>query len=588
MSGVTNLTTVSSAQPVLSLGVTLASPTTAPPAPTTDGHMVFDLISEPGTTLSSQAQTALTAAAQYLGALIQDPVTITIGVAMTDQGANGDLATGTPGYIYALPLAQVEQHLTANDPALASVLPATLPSGVYGQVFVSASEEKAWGLPTGNSNPYNGSITFNSFYTTNANYGTAITTANANPSEEDFVGVALHELTHALGRVTDNVSKIAGLYEFGPLNLFRFTAPGTLEIAGADFGGGSYSAALPYFSTNDGLTALETFAGPSHADWNAAVSRYDALNLQAPLGFATISANDVTMMNALGFAMVAPGTAPALPATITATLASDLATVLGGGGSYQATLNGGNAVTISGSTTAKLADLAGTDTIIATGSASVFGFNAIGYAGQIDFINASSAPVSLVDNEGSVTMSGGAGGGTVTGGTAGNNSIIGGSGALFATGGGTNSLVIVNSAQTNYLFAGVGNETLIANPGTGTNLFDCNPGAAGDLMIANGAGTQYFFGSAGTATITGSTIPGATNIFFMGSSLGGASAVVTNFGQITGTIDTTDNAVIQSVANTTYAGAAGALITLNDGTRITLLGVQSNSLTYTIGGTSVT
>jgi hypothetical protein len=160
--------------------------------------------------------------------------------------------------------------------------------------------------------------------------------------------------------------------------------------------------------------------------------------------------------------------------------------------------------------------------------------------------------------------------------------------ALYAVGGGSNSLVVVNSAQTNYLFAGIGNETLIANPGTGTNLFDCNPGAGGDVMISHGTGTQYFFGSAGTSTLTGSTVAGSSNVFFMGSSIGVASAVVTNFGQINGTINTVNNAVIQSVIDTSYNGAPGALVTLNDGTRITLLGVSSASLSYTIGGTSLT
>ncbi len=541
-----------------------------------------------GSTISAPVMSALESAASFLHTEITNPINLTIGVNILAGAPANVLAEGQPSPELGVSLSRAEQLLSANDPGVS--LPATLPQGAYNEIYMSQAEDKALGIPLPQSYALDGVILINPSFVSDFN-----------------MGVAVHEITHVMGRISNNAATMPnGQYEFGPLNLFRFTSPGTLEVSGANLGHGSYSSQNPYFSTDNGATHLQTFRSPGGADWLSPTytppgTATDMLSYVSSNNNTIFSSADKSIMQAIGFAVAGaastptpppvtpPVTPPASYATIFGSLGTGVSSILGATATdYQMTMSGGNIVTITGSSNAVLADQAGSDTILATGSGSVFGYNQSGYAGSMDFINTGSAPAVINDLSGSMTMQGGAGGGTVRGGTAGNNSIIGGSGALYAVGGGSNSLVVVNSAQTNYLFAGIGNETLIANPGTGTNLFDCNPGAGGDVMISHGTGTQYFFGSAGTSTLTGSTVAGSSNVFFMGSSLGGGSAVVTNFGQLNGTINTVNNAVIQSVTDTSYNGASGALVTLNDGTRITLLGVSSASLSYTIGGTSLT
>jgi hypothetical protein len=537
-----------------------------------------------GSTISAPVMSALESAASFLHTEITNPINLTIGVNILAGAPATILAEGQPSPEFGVSLSRAEQLLSTNDPGVS--LPATLPQGAYNEIFMSQAEDKALGIPLPQSYALDGVILINPSFVSDFN-----------------MGVAVHEITHVMGRTSNNTATMPnGQYEFSPLNLFRFTSPGTLEVSGANLGHGSYNSQNPYFSTDNGATQLQTFRSPGGADWLSPTytppgTATDMLNYVSSNNNTIFSSADKSLMQAIGFAVAGaastptppPVTLPASYATIIGSLGTGVSSVLGATVTdYQMTMSGGNFVTITGNSNAVLADQAGSDTILATGSGSVFGYNQSGYAGLLDFINTGSAPAVINDLSGSMTMQGGAGGGTVRGGTGGNNSIIGGSGALYAVGGGDSSLVVVNSPQTNYLFAGIGNETLIANPGTGTNLFDCNPGAGGDVMISQGTGTQYFFGSAGTSTMTGSTVAGSSNVFFMGSSIGGASVVVTNFGQINGTIDTVDNAVIQSVTDTSYNGAASALVTLNDGTRITLLGVSSASLNYTTGGTSLT
>lgn len=263
--------------------------------------------------------------------------------------------------------------------------------------------------------------------------------------------------------------------------------------------------------------------------------------------------------------------------------------VVAAGGTDTINMLGTTAVTVSaGDDTVKT--YAGSNTVVATGSASVYAGTPIGYAGSVDFINGSVAG-SMNAGAGKATVFGGNGGGTFIGGTSGSNSLVGGNGSVFLVGGGNNDTLVAgggsatSSSGANYLFAGSGNETLMATSVTGTNLFAAGSGS--DVMMGSGKDTQYFFGSTGSATMTGSTMTGSSNIFFFGTSgNSGGNDVITNFGK-TSQLFAVDGTNIAAITQVTTSGSPGALVTLSDGTHITLTGVSAASIQGAIGGSSI-
>lgn len=263
--------------------------------------------------------------------------------------------------------------------------------------------------------------------------------------------------------------------------------------------------------------------------------------------------------------------------------------VVAAGGTDTINMLGTTAVTVSaGDDTVKT--YAGSNTVVATGSASVYAGTPIGYAGSVDFINGSVAG-SMNAGAGKATVFGGNGGGTFIGGTSGSNSLVGGNGSVFLVGGGNNDTLVAggggatSSSGANYLFAGAGNETLMATSVTGTNLFSAGSGS--DVMMGSGKDTQYFFGSTGSATMTGSTMTGSSNIFFFGTSgNSGGNDVITNFGK-TSQLFAVDGTNIAAITQVTTSGSPGALVTLSDGTHITLTGVSAASIQGSIGTSSI-
>ncbi|MDD2862465.1 MAG: hypothetical protein PHI71_15565 [Acidiphilium sp.] len=263
--------------------------------------------------------------------------------------------------------------------------------------------------------------------------------------------------------------------------------------------------------------------------------------------------------------------------------------VVAAGGTDTINMLGTTAVTVSaGDDTVKT--YAGSNTVVATGSASVYAGTPIGYAGSVDFINGSVAG-SMNAGAGKATVFGGNGGGTFIGGTSGSNSLVGGNGSVFLVGGGNNDTLVAggggatSSSGANYLFAGAGNETLMATSVTGTNLFSAGSGS--DVMMGSGKDTQYFFGSTGSATMAGSTMTGSSNIFFFGTSgNSGGNDVITNFGK-TSQLFAVDGTNIAAITQVTTSGSPGALVTLSDGTHITLTGVSAASIQGSIGTSSI-
>ncbi len=231
--------------------------------------------------------TAMDYAASQLGALITDPVTVSIAVSWNDA-VFGEGGPNMGQYSYATVAAALQAH--ASTPAgieAAANLPAVDPTGT-GLLWVSDAQAEALGLMTGSAGPgQDGAVTFGSAGgTAMLDFSTTGTSVPAN--QYDFVSIAEHELTHALGRVDAN----SGAPQF-IMDLYKYAAPGTLQTNGTN---------VTYISIDGGATALDTLSASSDlSDWAASAGN-DAFTAYANPGVLnTISSADMTLMSALGF-----------------------------------------------------------------------------------------------------------------------------------------------------------------------------------------------------------------------------------------------------------------------------------------------
>jgi hypothetical protein len=248
--------------------------------------------------------TAVEAAAQFYVNTFDDPVTITLNVGwgeITQNGTSepinspgealGGPNAGTP-FTYDQVLAALRADATsaADLTSIASLAAETF----NGMVYISSAEEKALGLtintPGGSTD---GAVGFSAPPNT--------FTYNFDPNnravagEADFVGIAEHELAHAMGRFSPLAE--AGFPFYSILDLFRFSAPGARELTGGQ---------PAYFSIDGGATNLDNFDTTSDfADWNGS-NGPDSYNAIYSIGVEdSVTATDVTEMNILGFTLTA-------------------------------------------------------------------------------------------------------------------------------------------------------------------------------------------------------------------------------------------------------------------------------------------
>ncbi len=262
-------------------------------------NLIFDT---GGTNASAPAgfKTAMQAAAQLLDGLLTDNITVNINVGYGEY--NGTPLTGTvseggiqsgPGIHYADLLSALKTHATTKtaQQAIASLGSAdpTWKTAPHGGLFlVTNAQEKAWGLMGANGTENDGSVGFG----LGGSYD--FSTDNSVPANNKlkFLGVAEHELTHALGRLSGLQAAGSGWYS--PLDLYRYSAPGALQL----------QAGQPsYFSIDGGKTNLSQFAtSGDDGDWSGATSGTDAFNAISFTGQLNVmSSADITSMSALGF-----------------------------------------------------------------------------------------------------------------------------------------------------------------------------------------------------------------------------------------------------------------------------------------------
>jgi hypothetical protein len=278
------------------------------------GGMAIDLIFDAAAMAAPTSfRSGIEQAASILASEITDKITVNINIDYS--GTGGGAAAGPDNG-----LLESYSSVRANLINLASAGDVTfngLPAGtsIQGQssVVVWNAELKLWGgLGPNDTTTDDGSATF-------------ATDINSNL----LVGVALHELTHAMGRVP-----------YGPqpdvFDLFRFTSPGTHL-----FKGGS-TAPAAYFSLDNGVTKLADYgqnSDPSDFLNSGVQGPNDPFNEYYTSSTSQqLSAVDLKQLDALGFHFApAPVSVSSSDPTLFGTIVH---TVQGTGGQIDALYDG--------------------------------------------------------------------------------------------------------------------------------------------------------------------------------------------------------------------------------------------------------
>ena len=199
------------------------------------GGIAFNLLFDPAATAAPAAfRAGIEQAATLLSQTISNQITVNIN---TDYSGTGGGANGGPGPSFFESYATVRSDLI-NDAIPGDTTFDALPNAAsiqgQSQVWVSNAERKLFGLLGANDTTTDDG---------SAHFSTDIPSNN-------LVGVALHELSHALGRIA--VGPTPDIFD-----LFRFTSPGTLLFTGGA------SSAPAYFSLDGGVTDLADYGQTS-------------------------------------------------------------------------------------------------------------------------------------------------------------------------------------------------------------------------------------------------------------------------------------------------------------------------------------
>ncbi len=240
---------------------------------------------------------ALDAAVQYFQSIITSNETVTLQVGFGEVGgqaiSGGVLGAAGPArgvtVTYDMFKAAYTAHATtAEQKAVAANMGADPTNG--GHIFVASAEAKALGLMSANDTGVDGIIGFAA--------DTAGSLFDYNRADGisagmfDFLGVVEHEISHTLGRYAW-LDQAGGNYS--AMDLMRYSAPGAHTVN---------AATNAYFSIDGGTTALDWFAtGGDAGDWAASAGNDAATAFATPGVVNLFSQADVTVLNALGYAL---------------------------------------------------------------------------------------------------------------------------------------------------------------------------------------------------------------------------------------------------------------------------------------------
>ncbi len=241
--------------------------------------LTINLVYDPAALAAPQSfRDGMQAAANLLQAAIADKITVNIavgygefnGTPLTNQNFSEGGVNTTTGETYSkLRTLLVNHETSAADVTSVNALPNTTSLNGTTNFFISSSEAKAFGLISGTGSTIDGFVGMGTQFT-----GTTL------------LGGALHEITHAMGRIPGT----------SVLSLVRYDSVGN-----HDFTGGT-PAASTYFSIDGGNTKLADFGRNSDTS--------DFLNsgpltpndpFDETIAGSTLTSVDLTMMDVLGF-----------------------------------------------------------------------------------------------------------------------------------------------------------------------------------------------------------------------------------------------------------------------------------------------
>ncbi|HWE73561.1 MAG TPA: NF038122 family metalloprotease [Stellaceae bacterium] len=263
---------------------------------TGSGLQINFTYAENPSTLPAGFVDALNYAAQQIESVITTPISVTLNVDYEVPFNSSVIAWSQPpfaGFDYGA----VKAALANIDPSAAASMPATDPiAGSNNMLWLAAPQAAALGLT---NNPAYTEGDFGQFDDIGFNSSMPFTfdpNNRAVAGAYDFIGLAEHEITEALGRAdifgTQSNTGWGNLYTL--LDMFHYTAPGTNTYTGTQ---------ANYFSPDGGHTVDASFNTSSAGDLNDwangstdAFAAFGTTGIQ--LGF---SPSDVALLNALGY-----------------------------------------------------------------------------------------------------------------------------------------------------------------------------------------------------------------------------------------------------------------------------------------------
>ena len=244
-------------------------------------------------TLPAGFVACVNAACAYYETMFTNNVTLNISVGYGEVGGVpifGDAGESHSSYSSNLSYSQVVSALTVLQAPGSSTLASTSP--ITGSLALTTAEQKALGLISPTATASDGAMGFSPPLLGNFFYDPSHTLA-VPTGDTDFMAVFEHELSELMGRVS-TLGQTGGLYS--PLDLYRYSAPGTLQTTAGGAG---------YFSTDGGVTgsaaAFNTVVGGDFGDWATSVAG-DAFDEAVANGTNySVTATDFKVMQALGW-----------------------------------------------------------------------------------------------------------------------------------------------------------------------------------------------------------------------------------------------------------------------------------------------
>jgi serralysin len=228
----------------------------------------------------------ITQAMQMICAVVTDHITLNIQIDYSGTGGGAFAGPSGGNYVsYSTVHADLVNNASPGDTTFNS-----LPSGStiagQSQVAVWYSQEKLWGLLSPTGTEVDGSATF---------------ATDINPNL--LVGVALHELTHAMGRVPYGpYPGHTSITQPDVFDFFRFTSSGNILINGDD------TAPAAYFSLDGGAHKIADYgqtSDPSDFLNSGVQGSTDPFNeFYSSSTQQQLTAIDLKQLDALGFHLV--------------------------------------------------------------------------------------------------------------------------------------------------------------------------------------------------------------------------------------------------------------------------------------------